>query len=70
MEYISDDKKIRVLDILAHIEKLNKLIDVHTAETQSRLMVQQYDSLRQQFIDELKIILSDFQLTVDVAKAA
>jgi hypothetical protein len=33
-------------------------------------MIQQYDSLRQQFIAELKVILSDFQLTVDVAKAA
>jgi hypothetical protein len=70
MEHIADDKKIRVLDILSHIEKLNKLIDLHTSETQSRLMIQQYDSLRQQFIAELKVILSDFQLTVDVAKAA
>jgi hypothetical protein len=70
MEYISEDKRIRVLDILAHIEKLNRLIAMHSTETKSSLMVKQYQHLRQQFLTELKSVLSDFQLTVDMATAA
>ena len=70
MEIIANDKKIRVLDILDHIEKLNNLIQLHTEETHSLLMVKQYSSLRQQFLEELKTILYDFQLNVEVLKAA
>jgi hypothetical protein len=70
MDYISEDKKIRVLDILENIEKLNKLITLHDKETKSSLMVKQYDSLRQQFLEELKTIFHDFQLNVEVLKAA
>ena len=69
MEHISDDKKIRVLDILENIEKLNQLITLHSKETQSSLMVKQYNNMRQQFLEELKTILYDFQLNVEVLKA-
>ncbi len=64
-----NDKKIRVVDILDHIEKLNTLIRMHNEETQSALMIKQYQHLRQQFLDELKTILFDFQLNVEVLKA-
>ena len=69
MDHISDDKKIRVLDILENIEKLNQLITLHSKETQSSLMVKQYNNMRQQFLEELKTILYDFQLNVEVLKA-
>ncbi len=69
MEHIINDKKIRVVDILDHIEKLNVLIRMHNEETQSALMIKQYQNLRQQFLDELKTILFDFQLNVEVLKA-
>ena len=70
MDYISNDKKIRVVDILDQIGKLNSLITLHNKETQSALMVKQYDTMRQQFLEELKAILVDFQLNVEVLKAA
>lgn len=70
MDYISNDKKIRVVDILDQIGKLNSLITLHNKETQSALMVKQYDNMRQQFLEELKAILVDFQLNVEVLKAA
>ena len=69
MDHISDDKKIRVLDILENIEKLNQLITLHSKETQSSLMVKQYNNMRQQSLEELKTILYDFQLNVEVLKA-
>ena len=69
MEALANDKKIRVLDILDHIEKLNNLIHLHTKETHSSLMVKQYNTLRKQFLEELKTILYDFQLNVEVLKA-
>ena len=70
MEYISNDKKIRVVDILDQIGKLNSLITVHKNDTQSHLMIKQYDNMRQEFLEELKMILFDFQLNVEVLKAA
>ena len=33
-------------------------------------MVKQYQNMREQFLDELKTILFDFQLNVEVLKAA
>ena len=68
MEYISNDKKIRVVDILDQIGKLNSLISLHNKETQSSLMIKQYDNMRQQFLEELRAILFDFQLNVEVLK--
>ena len=70
MAHTTNDKKIRVVDILDHIEKLNTLIRLHKDESQSALMIKQYQNLRQQFLDELKTILFDFQLNVEVLKAA
>lgn len=70
MEYISNDKKIRVVDILEQIGKLNSLMSLHKNETQSELMIKQYQNMRQQFLEELKTILFDFQLNVEVLKAA
>ena len=70
MENIANNKKIRVLDILDQIEQLDTLINVHTKETRSTLMVKQYQNMRQQFLYELKAILFDFQLNVEVLKAA
>jgi hypothetical protein len=68
MEYISNDKTIRVVDILEQIGKLNSLISVHKNESKSELMMKQYDNMRQQFLEELKTILFDFQLNVEVLK--
>lgn len=68
MTHISEDKKIRVVDILDQIGQLNALITLHKEETKSLLMLKQYDTMRQQFLEELKIILVDFQLNVDVLK--
>jgi hypothetical protein len=70
MENIVNNKKIRVLDILDNIEQLNSLINLHNKETRSTLMVKQYQTMREQFLAELKTILFDFQLNVEVLKAA
>ena len=57
-------------DILDNIEQLNTLINLHQKETRSTLMVKQYQNMREQFLVELKSILFDFQLNVEVLKAA
>jgi hypothetical protein len=56
MENIANNKKIRVLDILDNIEQLNSLINLHNKETRSTLMVKQYQTMREQFLAELKTI--------------
>jgi hypothetical protein len=70
MDNTASNKKIRVLDILDNIEQLNTLINLHKTETRSPLMVKQYQNMREQFLTELKTILFDFQLNVEVLKAA
>jgi hypothetical protein len=70
MDNTASNKKIRVLDILDNIEQLNTLINLHKKETRSPLMVKQYQNMREQFLTELKTILFDFQLNVEVLKAA
>lgn len=70
MDNTANNKKIRVLDILDNIEQLNTLINLHKKETRSPLMVKQYQNMRERFLTELKTILFDFQLNVEVLKAA
>jgi hypothetical protein len=62
-----DPKKIRILDVLDHIERLNTLIKLHHQETNSLLMVKQYTHLRLRFLNELKTLLYDFELSVEMA---
>lgn len=70
MENTAKNKKVRVIDILDNIEQLNTLIHLHRKETRSVLMVKQYHTMREQFLEELKTILFDFELNVEVLKAA
>jgi hypothetical protein len=62
-----DPNKIRILDVLDHIKRFNTLIKVHHQETNSLLMVQQYTYLRLRFLNELKTLLHDFELNVEMA---
>jgi hypothetical protein len=62
-----DPKKVRILDVLDQIDRLNTLIKVHHQETNSLLMVKQYTHLRLRFLNELKTLLHDFELNVEMA---
>lgn len=59
-------KIVRVSDILEQIDELNKMIKFHQDNSESS-MLQQYKSMKQSFVDELNLILSDFQISVKAA---
>ncbi len=65
-ELISENEA-RVLDLLEQIEKVNRMIDLHTGE--DWLMEKQYREIKSRFVDELQEILHSYKLTVQAAAA-
>lgn len=63
---IINDKIIRVSDILEQIDGLNKMIKLHQDNSESSMLAQ-YESMKQEFLDELNKILIDFQISVKAA---
>lgn len=60
---ISIDKdSARVIDLLGQIKELNKMIGLHKKESQDSFMVNQYQDMKNRFLEELKEILSNFEI--------
>jgi hypothetical protein len=65
-----DKNSARVLDILVQVKELNKMIDLHKNESEDSFMVNQYEDMKNRFLEELKSILSDFQIEVLIKNKA
>lgn len=66
-----DKNSARILDILEQVKKLNKMIDLHKSQSGDNFMVNQYQDMKNRFLEELKEILSDYEIEVMIkAKAA
>ena len=63
---IVNDKIVRVSDILEQIDELNKMIKVHQDNSETS-MLEQYEYMKKEFLNELNSILTDFQLTIKAA---
>jgi len=59
-----DKDLARVLDLLEQVKELNKMIDMHKTQSKDSFMVNQYQDMKNRFLEELKEILSDFQIEV------
>jgi len=59
-----DKDLARVLDILEQVKELNKMIDLHKNGSGDDLMVNQYQDMKNRFLEELKEILSDYEIEV------
>lgn len=71
MNRIKIDKKIiKVTDILEQIQELNLIIAYHKKETKDEGMRLQYEFRKSEFVEELKILLQDFQLQSDIRSLA
>ena len=56
-------KSTQVVEILRQIERLNIMIAEHRkADADDELIVEQYEVLRTDFLDELSAVLSDYGL--------
>lgn len=54
----------RVLDILEQVKELNKMIHLHKNQSSDSFMVNQYQDMKNRFLEELKEILSDYEIEV------
>lgn len=61
---VFDEDLVRVLDILEQVKELNKMIDLHQTQSEDSFMVNQYRDMKNRFLEELKGILSDYQIEV------
>ena len=59
-----DKNLARVLDILEQIKELNKMIDLHKNQSKDDFMINQYQDMKNRFLEELKEILSDYEIEV------
>lgn len=59
-----DKDSARVLDILEKVKELNKMIDLHKNQSKDLFMVNQYQDMKNRFLEELKEILSDYEIEV------
>lgn len=62
------EKEARVLDLLHQIQEVNKMIDLHKGEGGDAFMIEQYVDVKKGFLQELKAILSDFEIEVLIPK--
>lgn len=67
---IFDEKTVRVSDILEQIKKLNQMIELHEKEEGNEFMVKQYFDLKNRFLEELKALLSEFEIEVLIKNKA
>lgn len=63
-EILLDKNLARVLDLLEQVKELNKMIDLHKNHSNDSFMVNQYLDMKNRFLEELKVILSDYQIEV------
>ena len=59
-----DKDMARVLDILEQVKSLNKMIDMHKHQSKDEFMISQYQDMKNRFLEELKVILSDYEIEV------
>ena len=63
-EVLIDEDQARVLDILSQIKKLNRMIALHEEGSKDKVMANQYRDLKHRFLEELKELLSSYEIEV------
>lgn len=60
----------RLSEILEQIEKLNQMIEFHRNKSGELSMMRQYEEMKQGFMEELKELLSEFKIEIEIKGAA
>jgi hypothetical protein len=64
---MKNNKIEKVTNLLEQIEQLNSMIDLHNLNpTPSGLMLEQYEMMRQDFLEELQDALRSFHIGVHI----
>ncbi len=67
---VLDKDLARVLDILEQVKELNKMIDLHKNQSKDDCMINQYLDMKNRFLEELKGILSEYEIEVLIKNKA
>ena len=59
-----DENIARVIDLLKQVKALNEMIDLHKNQSKDGFMINQYQDMKNRFLEELKEILSDYEIEV------
>jgi len=59
-----DEKTARVSDLLEQIDRLNQMIEFHKNKSGELSMMRQYEEMRNEFLTELKEILTNFKIEI------
>lgn len=59
-----DADLVRVIDILAQLKSLNEIINLHEKENEERFMINQYQDMKNRFLEELKDLLFIYEVEV------
>jgi len=59
----------RLSDILEQIEKLNQMIEFHRNKSGELSMMRQYEEMKQGFMEEVKELLSEFKIEIEIKGA-
>ncbi|MDZ4681441.1 MAG: hypothetical protein SH848_20650 [Saprospiraceae bacterium] len=65
-----DKEMARVLDLLEQIKALNKMIDMHKNQSKDEFMAHQYEDMKHRFLEELKTILQEYEIEVQIQENA
>ncbi|MCC6725186.1 MAG: hypothetical protein IT258_11800 [Saprospiraceae bacterium] len=70
-ELVLDEKAIRIIDLLEQLKRVNEMIAMHLKLENGDFMARQYERQKRQFVNDLKKLLLDYDLSVEaVSKAA
>jgi len=65
-----DQEMARVLDILEQVKKLNRMIEMHKNQSKDDFMARQYEDMKHRFLEELKDILREYEIEVNIQEKA
>jgi len=57
-----------ISNLLEQIDKLNDMVDFHKNKSEDMSMMRQYESMRNDFINQLEQLLSTFKLDAKIKK--
>lgn len=69
MKTQSQQKIVRITDILEQIENLNHQIDLHKNHDGDKALIEQYEYIKTDFVKELQDLMLSFHLQIEPTAA-
>ncbi|HOY16915.1 MAG TPA: hypothetical protein PLC89_06480 [Haliscomenobacter sp.] len=70
MEQEMNPRFIRIAELIENLENVSKMIDLHRQVPQHESMVNQYESKREEFVEELRGIFKSLSIRLELTEVA